>query len=143
MNEALAQSGPAHLRIIRPKADAFVVARDSNDAAISEHFGHAQIFDQIVIVKFAFLGGTNVERIGDRMIRDFLSLVNNRCADVESGRGQCARQKRSLGKKGGHGGQANEKNKDEKNSHTNQLSSMTHADGFGANLNPRYERTTW
>src|SRR2546423_7563205 len=78
------------------------------------------------------------------MSRDLLSLVNNRRADVESGRGQCARQKRSLGKKCGRGRQTNEKKKkDEKNTHTSQLSSMTRADDSGADLNPRCERTTW
>src|SRR5947207_10868156 len=97
MKKALGQAGFAQARVVRPEAEALVIARDGNDAAILQNFGHAEVIQDAVIVVLAALGRANVVCIRCRTVRELFLEVNNGSTDAKRGPGHSTLQVRDLG----------------------------------------------
>lgn len=85
VNEAFSNPGFAQMGVVRPEAEALVVASDGNDAAIAQHLRHTEVVDQAVVIKFTALGRMDVTCAGTRPGRHLLMPINNRDTDGKRG----------------------------------------------------------
>jgi len=81
VNEPFGNPCFAQMRVVRPEAEALIVAPDGNDAAIAQNLRHAEIVDQAVVIKFPAFGRMDVAGAGARPGGHLLTPINKRDTD--------------------------------------------------------------
>ena len=83
INKALGEAGFPQAGVVRPEAEAFVIARDRDNSAVGHDFGHAKIVDDGVIVILTTLCRMDIACVSGGASRDFLLPINNGSTDAK------------------------------------------------------------
>ena len=83
IEQALEEAGFAQIGVVRLELQEAVIARHSDEAAVAQDIGHAQIGQDGIIVELATRSRADIARIRAGMSRDFLFLINQRCAGAK------------------------------------------------------------